>query len=447
MSMGYERARHLLTRTGFGPTHAEIERASKLEPEAAVAYLLGNARTQATLAPPPWTSEVPLLVARRAKIREARSRAEKQRLRRQTNAVASKRGLELKEWWFAEMTRTDSPLSERMTLFWHNHFTSSLKAVKSPVLLHRQNATLRLHALGNFRDMLRAITRDPAMIAYLDNRTNRKRKPNENFARELLELFTLGEGHYSEKDIKEAARAFTGWHIDMKTGGYRFNARQHDDGAKTFMGKTGNLGGDDIVDTILANPRASEYITERLWRAFISPDPDAWAVKRLAKVFRKADYELKPLMTALLTSPEMLDPQNVGVLIKSPVQLIVGTLRLFSIVPESSKVVTASSRRLGQDLFDPPNVKGWPGGQAWITTDTLLARQHLLSRLFREPENTPMIAEKGWDALLGKGFKGNPVAALQRVMLPIEPVFGEPDGGGPFASARHFVLDPAYQLL
>ena len=152
-------------------------------------------------------------------------------------------------------------------------------------------------------------------------------------------------------------------------------------------------------------------------------------------------------MAALLTSPEMFDPQNVGVLIKSPVQLIVGTLRLFSIVPESGKVVTASSRRLGQDLFNPPNVKGWPGGQAWITTDTLLARQHLLSRLFRQPENTPMIAEKGWDALLGKGFKGNPVAALQRAMLPIEPVFGEPDGGGPFASARHFALDPAYQLL
>ncbi len=447
MSTGYDRARHLLCRTGFGPTHAEIVRASKLAPRDVVSHLLKHARTSATLAPPSWSSEVPLLLARRAKIKMASGKKEKQRLRKQSNAIAATRGLELKGWWYAEMTRTDSPLTELMTLFWHNHFTSSLKAVKSPVLLYRQNVTLRAHALGNFRTLLRAVVRDPAMIVYLDNRTNRKRKPNENFARELLELFTLGEGHYTEKDIKEAARAFTGWHIDRKTGGFRVNARQHDAGQKTFMGKTGALDGDDVVDTILANPRASEYVTERLWRAFVSPTPDAKAVTRLAKVLRDADYELAPLMAALLTSPEMLDPAQAGSLIKSPVQLIVGTLKLFQIVPESSKVLTAAGRRLGQDLFDPPNVKGWPGGEAWITTDTLLARQHLLSRFFRQPENAPQLAERGWPAMLGDGFKGNPVAALQRLMLPIEPVFGEPGGGGPFASARHFALDPAYQLF
>jgi hypothetical protein len=208
------------------------------------------------------------------------------------------------------------------------------------------------------------------MIIYLDNLSNRKGTANENYARELMELFTLGEGHYTEQDIKESARAFTGWHMNRQTEEFFLNQRLHDEGDKTFMGQTGNLNGDQIVEIILKRPEAAEYIVGKMWLEFISETPDPAEVKRLAKVFRDADYEIKPLVEALLLSPAFRDPANQGKLIKSPVDLLVGTVRTFDLPVRDA------------DLLDPPNVKGWPGGESWIDSNTLLIRNQSLASIF-----------------------------------------------------------------
>ena len=199
------------------------------------------------------------------------------------------------------MLATDQPLTERMVLFWHNHFTSSFQKVRYPAALLRQNALFRREALGNFATLLKDVARDPAMLIYLDGMRSVARQPNENFARELLELFTLGEGHYSEADIKAAARAFTGWTVDRETGEFRSRDHEHDDGEKTFLGQTGRFDGEQIIAILLRHPRTAETIVEKLWREFVSLKPDPAEVKRLAASFRNG-YEIKPLMRSILLS-------------------------------------------------------------------------------------------------------------------------------------------------
>jgi uncharacterized protein (DUF1800 family) len=341
-----------------------------------------------------------------------------------------------------------------MALFWHNHFTSALRKVKWPTLMYRQNLLLRRHALGNFREMLHAIAKDPAMILYLDNQSNRKGKPNENFAREVMELFTLGEGRYSERDIKEAARAFTGWMVDRTTGQFRVDPRRHDPGSKTFMGRTGAFDGDDILDIILEQPQVAIFISEKLWREFIAGDPDPQEIARLARIFRAADYEIKPLVQAILMSPDFRASGNRGTLVKSPVELIVGTARMFNIGANDGRRFARLGRYLGQDLFDPPNVKGWPGGNAWITSNTLLARQHFLELVVRATgmppgdgprrpamvnQALPMAGERRIVAGLSTDNAGN-------VLLPIPPVNPIPAGVDLGTLIGRLVLDPAYQL-
>jgi uncharacterized protein (DUF1800 family) len=302
--------------------------------------------------------------------------------------------------------------------------------VKSPALLYRQNELLRRYALGNFRELLHAVARDPAMVVYLDSRSSRRQSPNENFARELLELFTLGNGYYSERDIKETARAFTGWSLDPKSGAFRFYPQRHDDDAKEFLGQRGRLDGDDILDILLAQPRTAEHITEKLWREFISETPDPAEVARLAALFRASDYELKPLLRALLTTRAFWDENNRATLVKAPVELIVGTLRSFEVPMTDTRPLALAGARLGQDLFDPPSVKGWPGGQSWITSATLLARQQVLERLVR-----------GIEARMGADQA--PDAALRLAAAPVEP---PPAGSDRHARLRAALLDPVYQL-
>lgn len=256
-----DEARHLLSRMTFGGSWAAIQILTNKDYEAAVKHLLDQGRQQPQTPSPEWINQTLM----RSKQRKQLSEVERKELRKELR----RRAMDLKAWWFKEMVQTDSPISEQMTLFWHNHFTSSLKKVKFPGLMYRQNLLLREHALGNFRNLVHAVAQDPAMIIYLDNVSNVKGKPNENFARELLELFTLGEGHYTEQDIKEAARAFTGWSIDRRNGQYRFVRRRHDYGTKTFMGRTGNFNGDDIIDIVLDQPGAAVYVTEKFWREFI----------------------------------------------------------------------------------------------------------------------------------------------------------------------------------
>ncbi len=226
------------------------------------------------------------------------------------------------------------------------------------------------------------------MLVYLDNAGSRKQAPNENFAREVMELFTLGEGHYGERDIKEAARAFTGWSLERDTGEYTFRRMWHDYGDKTVLGHSGRLDGDDVLDILLARPEAAEFIAGKVWREFVSPTPDAKEVARWAAIFRSANYEVKPLMRAVLGSQAFWAPDNRAALIKSPVELVVGTLRTFDIHPMDLRPAVFACAALGQNLFSPPNVKGWPGGEAWINSSTLLGRKQWLDRVFRGSEPT-----------------------------------------------------------
>jgi uncharacterized protein (DUF1800 family) len=359
-----------------------------------------------------------------------------------------------------------------MVLFWHNHFVSSLQKVRSPVLMYRQQLVLRKHALGSFGDLLHEVSKDPAMVIYLDNASNRKGEPNENFAREVMELFTLGEGNYNEADIKEAARAFTGWSIDADAGEFMWRPLVHDDGVKTILGRSGNFDGDAVLDILLAQPPAADFIVSKLWREFVSPTPDPPEIKRIARMFRDNRYDIKVAVRAILTSDAFYAPQNRAALIKSPVDLIVGTMRQFRFETGDVLPLVLASRQLGQDLFAPPNVKGWPGGEAWINSATLLQRKQLLDRLFRAHEqrqlatmSTPTEASNGVKAagdarervlraMAGirfdedkwrAQFRGSE-ALLSKVVLAVErsnPPLAAAQGLEP---VRLLVLDPAYQL-
>ena len=443
-------ARHLLARTGFGATAEEAAALAPLSRVQAVDRILNGARTTAVTPGPAWLTDNKPVFPALGQL-NAEDRAAQQKL---TNEQVQ----QIKAWWYDEMLATPSPFTERMTLFWHNHFTSSLRKTRSPVLHYRQNALLRRESLGSFAALLREVSRDPVMLDYLDNRLNRRERPNENFARELLELFTLGEGHYTEQDIKNAARAFTGWTTTPDRARFLENVRIHDPDSKTFLGRTGRFDGDDILKLILQQPRTAEFIAAKLWREFVSPTPDAKEVQRLAAVFRDGGYEIKPLMRAMLTSDAFWAAKNRGELIKSPVEFLVGTVRFFENTPVDGDSLARYSRRLGQDIFDPPNVKGWPGHTAWISTDTLLAREQFLQRLLRgdrlgpaqqmmagNQRRLPSLPAATDESMAGP--KGAVIEAELRALLLAKAPVNPPAANAP-ARARlaALFLDPVYQL-
>jgi uncharacterized protein (DUF1800 family) len=467
-ALGYDGARHLLARTGFGATQAEVQEWSHLERAAAIDRLLDGARQEATMAPPAWVSE-PFFPFHKLQKLSAEERAAEQRRNME-------RGLELREWWFREILATPSPITEKMTLFWHNHFATSQQKVRSGQLMYRQNVLLRRHALGNFASLLHAVSKDPAMLIYLDNAGSRWQAPNENFAREVMELFTLGEGHYSEQDIKEAARAFTGWSLDRDTGEFLFRRFFHDGGSKTIFGKSGRFDGDDVLDLLLARPETANFLVRKLWREFVSAVPDDREVARIAAVFRDSRYDIKAALCALLESDAFWAPENRGALVKSPVELVIGTLRTFEIRPMTLRPAVVGAALLGQNVMSPPNVKGWPGGEAWINSATLLGRKQFLDRLFRgsdamtdtamattasgeEAMQTPQarfrrMMERGmatysfdwdkWSKSFPPGERREP--AIERFVLAtpaVNPVAADMDGR---ELIRTLAGDPAYQL-
>ena len=383
--LGYDDARHLLARTGFGPTDAEVRAYAMLTRAAAVAKLLHGTRAIALTAPPPSAADASPLWPPRA---ENASVAEKQAFVQQQ----VRDGLALRAWWVQEMLATPSPLTERMTLFWHNHFVSAQPKVRVTQLMYRQNVTLRAHATGNFGTLLHALAKDPAMLVYLDSVQNRKGAPNENFAREVMELFTLGEGHYTERDVKEAARAFTGWSLDRETGQFAYRPRAHDGGSKTVFGKTGPFDGDAVLDLLLARPETAQHVTAKLWREFVSPDPEPEEVQRIGTRFRASNYDIKAALSELLLCDAFYARTNRGVLVKSPVEFVVGTLRSLDLRPEQALPFALAAAGMGQNLMSPPNVKGWPGGEAWINATTLLVRKQFVDRLTRADGQPPAAA-------------------------------------------------------
>ena len=379
--MGDADARHLLARTGFGPTSAELRTYAALSHHEAVDRLLREVKTEPATAPPAWISDPAPYK------RPGPTATEEERKAFQQSET--RRAMELRAWWLREMLATRSPLTERMTLFWHNHFVSGEQKVRDARLMYAQNALFRTQALGNFATLLHAVAKDPAMVVYLDNAQNRKGAPNENFAREVMELFTLGQGHYSERDIKEAARAFTGWGVDRASGTFAFRPRVHDDGEKTVFEKGGDFDGDQVLDLILERRETALFIVDKLWKEFVSPTPDRQIVERVARDFRTSKYDLKVALRELLQANAFWSSENRATLVKSPVEIVVGTLRQLEVAPSETLPLAFAVAGMGQNLFAPPNVRGWPGGDEWINSNTLLARKQFLDRVAHNDAGAP----------------------------------------------------------
>ncbi len=395
--LGAQGAKLLLTRAGFAPNDAEVAAYASLSHAAAVDRLLAGVRTTAVTPAPSWIDE------RFVAPREFRSMTDE--ARRAWLQQQVRMGLDLRGWWLREMVATPSPLTERMTLFWHNHFVSAQPKVRQTQLMYRQNVLLRRHALGRFDELLHAVAKDPAMLIYLDSATNRRGSPNENFAREVMELFTLGEGKYTEDDIKQAARAFTGWSIDLDTGEYTFRRFLHDGGEKTVFGKAGNFDGDAVLDIILAQPAVAEFIVRKLWREFVSPQPDEARVKRIAAQFRASGWSIAQPVRALLLQPEVIARDEDNALVKSPADLVVGFVRQSGGELSQPVAAAVALAGMGQNLFSPPNVRGWPGGDAWINTHTLLARKQFLERALGGTAGGKSSAEASMDDSMSGSMK------------------------------------------
>ncbi len=298
-------------------------------------------------------------------------------------------GNQLRGWWLYCMLQGGHPLREKLTLFWHDHFATSLVKVLNPVLMFRQNCLLREHALGKFGPMLQAISRDGAMLIWLDSNSNVKGRPNENFARELLELFSLGVGNYTEKDIREAARAFTGWRTDGV--GFAFNASLHDSGPKTVLKKTGDWDGGDVVRIVLEQPAAARFLVRKLYRFFVSEtDAPVELLEPLCESFRKSDYDIAALMRTIFSSRHFYSRHAFHQRVKGPAEFVLGAVQAVcrryaeeepDYRPLPQQMLVGVLDELGQALFAPPNVKGWPGGKAWLNTATLLERANFAQEL------------------------------------------------------------------
>jgi uncharacterized protein (DUF1800 family) len=278
--------------------------------------------------------------------------------------------------WLYRMLHSPHPLRERLTLFWHNHFATSIAKVRQPALMQQQNALIRKHALGKFRSLVVEMSRDPAMLIWLDSNSNVKGQPNENFARELMELFTLGVGHYTENDVRQAARAFTGWHT--AGGKFIFNEAQHDGGRKTVVGRTGNWDGTGVLRILLAQKAAARFLVRKLYRHFINEHdkPPDHLLEPLAEEFRNSDYDIAGVLRTMARSRHFFSDHAYRQRVKSPVEFALGLVHSLEgqVAPTA---LAAGLDGLGQNLFSPPNVKGWVGGKAWLNSATVLARHNL----------------------------------------------------------------------
>ncbi len=288
----------------------------------------------------------------------------------------------LKRWWVYRMSRTQRPLVEKMTLFWHNHFATANYKVGNTRWMYEQNQTFRKNALGSFPALLKAMVTDAAMLSWLDGGQNRKDAPNENFARELMELFTMGvDGGYSETDVKEGARAFTGWRYDYGTSQVIFDDKQHDTGPKKFLGYNSRLGSDDVINILVRHPSTAKFVCGKLARFFIGDNVSAPMIESLAKTFTKSNFEIRPVVGAILNSPEFYDESNRWNKVKSPIEYSIGTMRALDTPVASMNNLIYYANDMGQDLFNPPNVKGWREGQTWLNTAALLKRREFVNQL------------------------------------------------------------------
>ena len=377
-------AAHLLRRAGFGGSPADVARVAAMSPGAAVDSLVHYPKDTGLSGRPDdlgddydglqqKVTELQRMGSDPAELKDAR--AALGRSRRKTTAS-------MQRWWLERMVRTPAPLQEKMTLFWHGHFTSSMVKGITPREMMNQNWLYRSNALGNVREIAAAITEDPAMLKFLDNARSFKEHPNENFARELMELFTLGIGNYTEQDVREAARALTGNTVRGAAlgGGYTFALRRHDFGTKTVLGTSGQLDGKDVVEIIFRQPAASRFIAAKLLNFFVYNDPEPELIEGVAALLRKYDFQTSPVMSQLLRSNVFFSDRAYRALVKSPVEFVVGAHQLYGLSEVTDESLAALGR-MGQALFDPPSVKGWDGGAAWLNSQTVLARENFADYL------------------------------------------------------------------
>jgi hypothetical protein len=363
---GRKWAAHLYRRAAFGAGRDELLEADRLGPQGTLDLLLSGRPHAAEV------EETLLDVGRSAAAADLGS------------------GEQLRGWWLYAMLHGGHPLREKMTLFWHDHFATSLEKVQDSTLMLRQNCLLRRHALGRFGPLLQAISRDGAMLVWLDSNSNVRGKPNENYARELLELFSLGVGHYSEQDIREAARAFTGWRADGE--GFRFDARLHDSGRKTILGQTGSWDGGDVVRIVLEQPAAARFLVRKLYRFLVSETsipPDS-LIEPLCESLRKSDYDIAGLVRTILASRHFYSAHSFRRRVKGPVEYVLGAVQAVyrrygeeecDYRPLPQQALVSWIEALGQSLFAPPTVKGWPGGPSWLNTCTVLGRDNFAGAL------------------------------------------------------------------
>ncbi len=393
-------AAHLLNRAGFGGSPAEIKAFHVLGRVKAVDSLLTTGDDADAFPLPSWATPEQAIADMRQRIDQRRElqrstrglsaeEAEKVRreARREEQQESRRHALEGQGWWFRRMASSKAPLREKMTLFWHDHFATSVQKVRQPVLMLMQNGLFREHAFGSFKDLTQGILMDPAMMLYLDTQNSRKGKPNENFAREVMELFTLGEGHYTEQDIREAARAFTGYQLNRFTGKVTHVARQWDETPKTIFGKTGTFKGADVINLIFESPRPADFMARKIWEFFVYDKPAEAAVSALGETLRKADYQMAPLLREIFLSREFYTEAAIRSQIKCPLQFIIGMLKQLEVDSPPAGFPITAQQQLGQTLFLPPNVAGWDWGQAWINTNTLLTRYNLAGFLTKGAES------------------------------------------------------------
>jgi len=377
-------AGHLLRRAGFGGSPADVARIAGGSMNAAVDTLVrfdpAALPAGPELADERAAGQAVMMMGRPAGGADADQIA---LAKKQLNQLRAKNRIAAQLWWLDRMIASPAPLQEKMTLFWHGHFTSSWEKGTSTQALIDQNQLFRRNALGNIRDLTLAVSTDVAMLRYLDNTQNVKAHPNENYARELMELFTLGIGNYSEADVRESARAFTGWSIDRQTGTAQFLPRRHDDEPKTFLGRTGNFDGAAIVAIIFEQPACARWFAAKLLRFFVYSDPEPGLVDALASELRAKNYGLAPVMSTLLRSNVFYSERAYRALVKSPAEFVAGAYQLYAI-PQAKPIALQAMRRMGQVLFYPPNVKGWDGGAAWLNSQTLLTRENFASGLVNQ---------------------------------------------------------------
>lgn len=446
------KAAHLLNRAGFGGTPREVEKVMKLGPEAAVEWLLDFPDATATEMDdtdvPGFDSlkDYPSNFREMAMMSANKTPQERMAMQQKFQMANRVALMTTGEWWMRRMATAARPLQEKLTFFWHGHFTTSGKDERLAKLMWAQNETLRKHAAGNFGLFVKAVSRDPAMLDYLNNQQNNRAHPNENYARELMELFTLGIGNYTEDDVKNAARAFTGWGHNGSE--FLFRRFDHDFNEKTFLGRKGNFDGDDVIDIILAQPACPKYIAGRFWNYFVSEADNAAVSDSLGDLLLDSKYELRPMLRTLFTSRAFYNSQVIGAQIKSPVQLLIGAVRMLDVdLPPGRMLFQPNGPllQMGQAPFLPPNVKGWPGGRAWINTSTLFVRYNACMRLAGDVRAEPTAtAEEAVDQWVARLIQ-RPIAAEQRQTL-LDAAGAKPDRDSIRRMIQLIVSMPEYQL-